>query len=196
MFGFTASEVKDLVISAVVLAFLFAWPFVGCNWNIMCVGFLFAVLLLVVSTAFLFHEICHKLVAQHFGCPAGYVMWPQGLILAAILKLTIGVLFAAPGAVMFYPFSRRGLIGRRETALISLAGPMANVLMALTYRFLFPASSIGSFGASINLFLAFFNLIPFPPLDGEKVFTWNIFYWFIAILAVVLLSFGMGVPLL
>ncbi|MCD6434530.1 MAG: site-2 protease family protein, partial [Candidatus Diapherotrites archaeon] len=36
-------------------------------------------------------------------------------------------------------------------------------------------------GAYINFFLAFFNLLPVPPLDGSKVIVWNKFVWLITI---------------
>ena len=35
--------------------------------------------------------------------------------------------------------------------------------------------------AMINFFLALFNLLPIPPLDGSKVFTWNIPIWVVTI---------------
>jgi Zn-dependent protease len=33
------------------------------------------------------------------------------------------------------------------------------------------------FGAAMNIMLALFNMIPAFPLDGSKVFRWNIFVW-------------------
>ncbi|WP_211259700.1 site-2 protease family protein, partial [Thermococcus celericrescens] len=35
--------------------------------------------------------------------------------------------------------------------------------------------------ATVNLWLAFFNLLPFPPLDGSKVVRWNAGYWAVSI---------------
>jgi len=36
-------------------------------------------------------------------------------------------------------------------------------------------------GAYINTWLALFNLIPFGPLDGAKIFRWNKGLWLVAI---------------
>jgi Zn-dependent protease len=35
------------------------------------------------------------------------------------------------------------------------------------------------FGTYTNLYLAFFNMIPIPPLDGSKVISWNFPVWFV-----------------
>ncbi|MFH1240586.1 MAG: site-2 protease family protein [Candidatus Diapherotrites archaeon] len=34
-----------------------------------------------------------------------------------------------------------------------------------------------SYSAYINMFLGLFNMIPFPPLDGSKIFRWNPIIW-------------------
>ncbi len=58
---------------------------------------------------------------------------------------------------------------------VGLAGPLSNILLgtifALLVRFLpaGPGKDIFLFSAYINYILAFFNLIPIPPLDGSRV---------------------------
>lgn len=72
---------------------------------------------------------------------------------------------------------------RKDMALISLAGPLSNLIMAFISVFIFYAVSVfdnGStvmyaimyffyFAASVNVTLAVFNLLPIPPLDGAKI---------------------------
>lgn len=72
---------------------------------------------------------------------------------------------------------------RKDMALISLAGPLSNLIMAFVSVFIFYAVSVfdnGStvmyaimyffyFAASVNVTLAVFNLLPIPPLDGAKI---------------------------
>ena len=75
---------------------------------------------------------------------------------------------------------------KRDEVLVSVAGPASNIalaclaaaLMQVTYGNLYAsmsfavASQIMNFGTTfivVNLSLAFFNLIPIPPLDGSSI---------------------------
>ncbi len=68
---------------------------------------------------------------------------------------------------------------------------MVNIILSVIFAiilFIAGVSIILGFGASIllricvqsiivNLFLAAFNLLPFPPLDGASVLAWNKLVW-------------------
>lgn len=66
---------------------------------------------------------------------------------------------------------------KRDTILVSLAGPLSNLglatLLILGSKFYFPSNLFAIdtllFLIYVNLGLGFFNLIPLPPLDGSKI---------------------------
>lgn len=66
---------------------------------------------------------------------------------------------------------------RRDMFLVGMAGPLTNILIALTAVAFFHLWSTASFGVRsllemvmvVNLILAFFNLTPIPPLDGSRM---------------------------
>lgn len=74
---------------------------------------------------------------------------------------------------------------RRDMALVSLAGPTSNLLMALVavwLRYILLAIGQGNIvfnslayffylAAEINIMLCVFNFLPIPPLDGSKIFS-------------------------
>ena len=77
-------------------------------------------------------------------------------------------------------FSSRA--NRREMAIIALAGPLTNILLAFIFLLAYQEFTgilgiLGLIGFRINLWLAAFNLIPFMGLDGSKVFLWNPLFW-------------------
>lgn len=183
--GFSWIEVQHLIISWLVIGLAFSiaisrpininhlWPFIG----------IFMISLLTIGVGFIGHELTHKFVAQRYGCLAEFRMWPLGLMLALFFALFLGVVFAAPGAVYIMPisFGLGSVITNRENGIISLSGPLANVLLAIIFFTLTFYEGllyeIGFMGFFINLFLAAFNMIPFPPMDGYKVFVWNKVIW-------------------
>ncbi|HJH28933.1 MAG TPA: site-2 protease family protein [Methanosarcinaceae archaeon] len=177
-------ETTHLVASLVVLTVAFAYPSTEPT--------MLAVIAISVGSGFIFHELGHKFTAQHFGYTAVYEASPMGLLLAIFLKITTGVVFAAPGAVMiqkrqsYYSNDDKYydvLTQSQETWKIALAGPLINVALAVVFMgIMFLSDSalmqtMGLYGAYVNVFLAGFNMIPFGPLDGAKVFKHNPAMW-------------------
>jgi len=181
-------ELKDLVISALLLALAFGIALSGGFRAFSELGSLTIVSLMAVigvSLGFVLHEMGHRFVARRFGCFAEYTMWPTGLILALVCSL-FGFVFAAPGAVMIYPRADvrgRATLTRQKIGLISIAGPAMNMCLAVVFILLNVAypTLLFSLGARINTWLAIFNLIPFGPLDGAKILRWNKRAWLAAI---------------
>jgi Zn-dependent protease len=126
-----------------------------------------------VGVGFLLHELSHKFLAQRYHCLAEFRA-NFGMILLAVAMSFFGFVFAAPGAVMIF-----GRITKRQNGIISMAGPLMNIILALLFLpliFIFPAGighSIGMYGLRINAFLGLFNMIPFWFFDGVKVWEWN-----------------------
>ena len=142
-----------------------------------------------VCTAFLLHEMGHKIIAQRYGCRAEFRAWTMGLMLAVVSGF-MGFLFAAPGAVYI-----RGNITKEENGKISAAGPIMNIIVAsflLPVLFLFPLYHeillILYMTCYLNILIGGFNMIPFPPLDGSKIIKWNIGVWILMLM--ILGSYG------
>ncbi len=180
MVKFTVREVRDIIISMSVIALIFAYIFSGRNLLNPNFIVLIPITFIAVGLGFVLHEMAHKFVAIRYGFWAEYKLWAEGLILAVIVAVAIGFVFAAPGAVYIHG----NHISREQNGKISLAGPATNIILAGFFFLLmqYSVSSqiimlLGLLGFTVNSFLALFNLIPFSVLDGAKVFRWNPLIW-------------------
>src|SRR3989344_3820269 len=124
---------------------------------------------ITVGTGFLLHELGHKFVAQRYGCFAEFRSFDRMLLLAVIMSF-FGFVFAAPGAVMI-----AGKVDTRKNGIISVAGPIVNLILAVAFLSILLMSPSGMlkvlafYGYFINAWLALFNMIPILNLDGAKV---------------------------
>lgn len=142
---------------------------------------------LVVSliVAITIHEFSHAWMATRMGDNTAKFLgrltinpWAHLDIMGTILILLVGFGWGKP--VPYNPAHvRRGRFGEM---LIALAGPISNILLAfvaalpgriyLIQHQALPEGQVYTFLAvlvTLNIFLAAFNLIPLPPLDGSKV---------------------------
>lgn len=151
-------------------------------------GDIFQIVILIFSVVL--HEVAHGYMANYLGDPTARLAGrltlnplkhidPKGSVfLPLILKLTgspILIGYAKP--VPYNPYNLRGKWGE---ALVALAGPGTNILLALIFglaiRFfggMIDLALVRAFAVIvfINMLLALFNLIPVPPLDGSKIFS-------------------------
>lgn len=175
MLDFTEREVKDIVISLLVLSLVFAYP------EILLEPLFFVTSVFTVGIAFIGHELSHRFVARKLGYHSEYVMWKQGLLMALLLAFVSNgaFIFAAPGAVVFasyWAFKRPSL---SEIGKIGIAGTVFNITLLYVFAaaYFLTEFSLLAFAGIINGWFAIFNLIPFGPLDGRKVLQWNTGIW-------------------
>ncbi len=173
------TEIKDILISWLTISLAFAILLSRDFLNLMTFIYAFPLALVTVGTGFVLHEMAHRVVATHFGKKAEFRAWKFGLIFA-ILSAFLGFIFAAPGAVYIF-----GNVTRKQSGMISVAGPLTNIAVAIFFGLIAMANLLdivrvaGLMGFQINMFLAMFNMIPFGPLDGKKVFLWSKTAWVI-----------------
>jgi Zn-dependent protease len=146
-----------------------------------------AVMLLV---GFPVHEFSHALAAYRLGDGTAKMFGrltlnpivhfdPLGGLLLVFSALSTGFFFGWAKPTPVNPMNLQG--GRRGEAIVALAGPASNLVMAaaaaIPLRFIVGSDmavpqlvvEVLSFFVLINIFLAVFNLIPIPPLDGYRV---------------------------
>lgn len=163
-------------------------------------------LVILIFSAIL-HEIAHGFVADRLGDPTARILGrltfdPRPHIdLYMTILLPLFLYIASQGTFVFGgakpvpvdPYNLKD--GRKDLALVSLAGPLTNLVIATVTAMLFhlffsavsfydllspmffPSTALEFLAAilvkiiSINALLAIFNLLPIPPLDGSKLFS-------------------------
>jgi Zn-dependent protease len=143
------------------------------------------VLLLWILTAP--HEFAHAWVATKLGddtparegrvtlYPLAHVDWIGTAILPFVTSLLGGGFLGWGKPVRTDPNKLRG--GLNGLAIVSLAGPFSNVVMAVILAIIAKAtlhsipalSEFSIHGVWLSLYLAIINMLPIPPLDGSKL---------------------------
>jgi len=151
------------------------------------------------------HEVAHGWIAEKLGDPTArnagrltlnpipHIDLYWTIILPVLLYVSTGGRFVLGGAkpVPINPYNFKN--PRRDMALSSLAGPSANLVIAISCAIILrvllpimdsilpqniwepmslPVTLMFGYGAFISIALAVFNILPIPPLDGSRIAYW------------------------
>lgn len=154
-----------------------------------------AIWALPILFAISLHEVAHGFAASWFGDhtarlagrlslnPLKHIDLVGTIIVPVLMLLTTNFIFGWAKPV---PVDYRNMGNpRRDMAFVALAGPIANLLMAIAWGGIarlgmyfenmgneqigLPLLYMGGAGIMINIVLAVLNLIPIPPLDGGRI---------------------------
>lgn len=150
-------------------------------------------ILAVLILSIIAHEVAHGWMANWLGDPTAKLQGrlspnplkhidPVGSVIVPGLLyfLQTGFLFGWAKPVPYNPYNIRSPFGwhhKWADVLVAFAGPATNIMIALVFVIVHRLSA-GIIGETvslistivfINVLLAFFNLIPIPPLDGSKI---------------------------
>ena len=189
------------------------------------VNFIFAIAILLLSV--IIHEVSHGYVANILGDPTARLagrltlnplahLDVVGSFIVPVFTFFLGgFIFGWAKPVPYNPYNMKN--PQRDGALVAAAGPMANILILLVFGILIRLAPVLSLPGSfvelasivvfLNILLAFFNLLPVPPLDGSKIlfallpyklqFIQEFLerYWFITIFVIVIFLWRILFPI-
>lgn len=177
---------------------------------------------LIIVPSAIIHEYAHGWMADRLGDPTAryagrLTVDPRvhidlfGTIILPFILSFSGFMFAYAKPVPFNPYNLRDQ--KWGPALVGLAGPLSNFLLAASFALLLrvlPAASFTPFLEIIvraNVLLMVFNLVPIPPLDGSKILygflpeyhpvrAWLDRYGFMVLLFFIFFLFGLIAPII
>ncbi len=147
------------------------------------------IIALVISVVM--HEMAHGYAANWLGDPTARLagrLTPNPLVhLDPLMSVIIpGLLILSGSPILFgaakpVPYNPYNFIKHQRwgEAIVAAAGPATNLILAVVFSLLIRFGEILNLSGSflnlafsivvLNIFLALFNLLPFPPLDGSKI---------------------------
>ena len=147
-------------------------------------------IIVALIVSIILHEMAHGYMADWLGDPTARLQGrlspnplvhidPLGsVVIPALLFFSnAGILFGWAKPVPYNPYNLRDQ--KWGEAKVAAAGPAVNLFLALLFGLMIRFSEVLSLNSAfielssyivyINILLAFFNMIPIPPLDGSKI---------------------------
>lgn len=147
-------------------------------------------MLIALIFSVVIHEMAHGYAANWLGDPTARLQGRlsanpmvhidplMSVIIPGLLAVTGSpVLFGAAKPVPYNPYNFTNQ--KWGEAIVAVAGPLANVAIAIVFAVLIRSAELLALSDAfvfiavkivvLNIFLALFNLVPLPPLDGSKI---------------------------
>ncbi|MBT4541045.1 hypothetical protein HOC35_06020 [Candidatus Woesearchaeota archaeon] len=188
----TNAEIKDLVITILVVAFIFGYNDKQPSFQISYWLFNFLLHVFIVTIIVFLYDLAHKVASIFMNIKAEYKMWSTGLLIGMVVTILSGGKFyiILPGGVFFHHLVVQRLghfrygLNYFTTGFLAAAGPLFLLLCATFFKTL----AIGNIApvlfdriTFIALYFAIFTMLPFPRHDGAHMFFANR-NWFVIIL--------------
>ena len=148
-------------------------------------------LILALIISIIIHEMAHAYAANYLGDPTArlqgrlspnplvHIDPMMSVILPGLLILSgSSFIFGAAKPVPYNPYNFRNQ--KWGEVFVAAAGPASNICLAIIFAVLIRFSEVFNLSetfvylafqiVALNVFLAIFNLVPLPPLDGSKIF--------------------------
>jgi Zn-dependent protease len=147
-------------------------------------------IIIALVLSIVIHEMAHGHAANWLGDPTARLQGrlspnplvhidPIGSVIvpAFLFFSQAGFLFGWAKPVPYNPYNLRNQ--KWGEAIVAGAGPAVNLFIAVVFALIIRSADVFSLSASflelaeyivfINVLLAIFNMLPFPPLDGSKI---------------------------
>ena len=205
-FKFSKRERRDLIISILVVTLIFAFNdksdvFVLSHWL-----FNYFKVLVIVSIAMMLHVTVQKLAALYMGFTAEYKISTMGIYAGLIVMLlTKGKWYIILPGGIFFDFLVIQRLGHFRygltllpSGIIAALGPLSNLVIATIWETIALWGIYPEFFHQmtfINLYYAFFSMMPLPKTDGVWLFFGSrlTYFFFFGVLFGYILLYAVGI---
>jgi len=199
-FVFKKEEVRDIIITVLILGFMFSFRSWGLNKFDPNAGIQNLISgVLMVALALLAHISAQRMLALRKGFQIEYKIWIYGLLAALVICFVSRgyVVLVIAGGIIMYSLEGHRLgkwryqMSQKDLGIVSLIGPLANIVLAILFKLLLtisPNNILLTRALAINLWFAFFTILPIPKLDGLNVFYMGRSTWAFAFIGILIAS--------
>ncbi len=171
-YKFTPSELKNVIVSIILLTFIVAFK----EFNLLNI----INSLIIVSISLLVHLYAQRITGLSIGYLSEYKIWTFGLLFAVVIAfVSNGVIWLLiPGGIIIHHlaghrmgFARYGL-NYLGAGMIALWGSVASMFLAIFFKILYAAIPLALLNKAMmfNIAYAVYTMLPIPPLNGSRLF--------------------------
>jgi hypothetical protein len=172
--GFSSWELTVMIASVVLLAFAYL---VAKDIDLLR-GDMIVTYVIVAGVATVLHDITHRYVAWKYKAVSEYKFWGLGTIAMFATSWLFGLVYALPARTIINGADK---LTKKQQAIVYLSGPSVSLILAIIFLLIMLAGgafrTIGLIGCSMNILSAAYSLMPFDPMDGNKVYKWRKLTW-------------------